>query len=49
MPNFPLERVVGAAALRRLEIPHGQQQYLILLLAPHQDGTEKGQSCSHST
>jgi len=28
-----------AAALGGLEIPHGQQQSLIVHLAPHQDGT----------
>jgi len=31
--------VVGAAALGWPEIPHGFQKFQIVLLAPHQDGT----------
>ena len=46
---FPLRRVVGAAALGSLEIPHDFQQYLIVLLASHQDGTKQGRKCSHTT
>jgi len=38
-------RVTEAAALRRLEIPHGQQQYQIVLLAPHQDVGDEVTSC----
>jgi len=41
MPAFPLWRVAGAAALGGLGIPHGQQHFQIILLAPHQDGTNK--------
>jgi len=37
MTAFPLGRVAGAAALGGLEIPLGQQQFLVILLAPHQD------------
>jgi len=35
MPAFPLWRVAGAAALGGLGIPHGQQHFQIILLAPH--------------
>jgi len=42
MPAFPLVRVAGAAALGGLEIPHGQQKFHIVLVAPHQDGTKQG-------
>jgi len=48
MPAFLLGRVVWAAALGGLEISRGQQQSLIVLLAPHQDGTKQGPGCSHS-
>jgi len=33
MPAFPLGRAAGAAALVGLGIPHGQQQFQIVLLA----------------
>ena len=49
MPAFPLGRVAGPAALGGLEIPHGEQQFQVILLAPHQDGTKQGRRCSHST
>jgi len=49
MPAFPLRRVAGAEALRGLEISHGQRQFLVNLLAPHQKGTKQGRRCSHST
>jgi len=49
VPALPSGRVAGAAALGGLEIPHDQQQFQIVLLAPHQDGTKKGQRCSHPT
>jgi len=39
----------GAVAPRGLEIPHGFHQPLIVLLAPHQDGTKQGRRYSHST
>jgi len=41
MPGFPLRRVAGATSIGELVIPHGQQQFQIVLLAPHQDGTNK--------
>jgi len=34
---------------RRSPKPHGFQQPLIVLLAPHQDGTKQGRRCSHVT
>ena len=40
--TFPLGSVAGTAALRGLEIPHGQQQFQVILLAPHQDETKQG-------
>ena len=46
---FLFARVAREAALGGHEIPHGQQQSQIVLLAPHQDGTKQGQRCSHST
>jgi len=49
MSAFPLGRVAGAAAPEGLGIPHGQQQFQIVLLAPHQDGTKQGRRCHHST
>jgi len=49
MPAFPLGRVAGAAALEGLGISHGQQQFQIVLLGSHQDGTKQGRRQSHST
>jgi len=49
MPTLPLGRVAGTAALGGLGIPHGQQQFNIFLLAPHQDGIKQGRRCGHST
>ena len=46
---FPLGRVAGATDLGGLEIPHGQQQFQVVLLGPHQDGTKQSYRCSHST
>ena len=37
LPTSSLGKVVGAAALGRLETPHDQQQSQIVLLAQHQD------------
>jgi len=48
MLAFRLGRVTGAPALG-LKIPHGQQQFQIVLLAPHQYETKKGRRCRHST
>jgi len=45
MLPFPLGRVAGAAALGGLETPHGQQQFQVILLAQHQDGTKQGRRC----
>ena len=42
MPAFPLGRVAMAAALGGLGIPHGQQQFQIVLPAPRQDETKQG-------
>jgi len=49
MPAFPLGRVAGAISIEGLGIPHGQQHFQIVLLAPHQDGTKQGRRCSYST
>jgi len=49
MPDFPLRRVAGETSTGELGIPHGQQQFQIVLLAPHQDGTKQGRRCSYST
>jgi len=46
---LPLGRVVGAAILGGLEIPHDQLQDQTVLITPHQDGTKQGWRCSHST
>ena len=48
-PAFPLRSVAGAVGQGGLEIPLGQQQSLIVLLASHQDGTKKGRRCNHTT
>jgi len=47
MLAFPLGRVAGAISIE-LGKPHGQQQFQIDLLAPHQDGTKQGRRCSYS-
>jgi len=39
IPAIPPARVRGDAALGELETPHGFQLSLVILLAPHQDGT----------
>jgi len=49
MSAFPLGRVAGAATLEGIGIAHGQQQFQIVLLAPHQDKNKQGRRCSHST
>ena len=46
---FPLGRVARTTALGGLGISHGQEQFQLVLLAPHQDGTKQGHRCSHST
>jgi len=38
-----------ARALGGLKIPHGQQKFQIVLLAPHQDETKQCRRCSYST
>ena len=35
-----------SSSKRWLVAPHGQQQFRIVLLAPHQDGAKQGQKCS---
>jgi len=45
MPALP----PGAATLRGIEIPHGQQQSQVVLLAPHHDGIKQGRRCNHYT
>jgi len=47
-PIFSLWKIAGSAALR-LVIPHGFQQYQIVLLVPHQDGTKAGWRYNHAT
>jgi len=49
VPAFPLRRVAGPAAVAGLKIPHSQQQSQVVVLAPHQDGTEQGRRYNHST
>jgi len=49
MPDFPLGMVAGATSIGELGIPHGQQQFQIVLLAPHQYGTNQGWRCCYST
>ena len=49
MSAFPLARVAGTEAPGGLEAHHDQPKSLIVLLAPHQDGTKQGRRCSHST
>jgi len=46
MTAFPRGRIAGAAALGGLGIPHGQQLFQIVMLAPHQDETK---SCELKT
>jgi len=47
--RFSSREVAGAPALGELKIPHGQQQFQIVLLAPHQDETKQGRRCRLST
>jgi len=49
MPYFPLGRFAWATSTGELGIPQGQQQFQVVLLAPHQDGTKQGLRCSYST
>jgi len=46
---FRLGRVAGATALGGRGRPHGEQQFQIVLLAPHQDETKQGRRCSYFT
>jgi len=41
--------MVRTTALGGLGIPHGQQQFQIVLLASHQYETKQGRRCGHST
>jgi len=49
MLAFRLGEVAGATALGELGIPHSQQQFQIVLLAPREDETKQGRRCSYST
>lgn len=44
---FPLTRVARAALVER-EIPHGQQQAQIIMLALHQNCTKQSRRCNHA-
>ena len=48
IPSFRTRKVTVTAAVG-LEVPHSQHQFLIVLMAPHQDRTKQGQRCSHTT
>jgi len=48
-PAFPLGRVTGATTHGGLGIYQGQQQFQIVLPAPHQGGTKQCRRCSYST
>jgi len=39
----------GGSREQQLEIPHGFQQSVVVLLAPYQDGTKQGRRCNHAT
>ena len=47
--RFALGRVAGATSIGQLGIPPGQQQFQIVLLVPHKNGTKQGRRCSYST
>jgi len=49
MLDFQIERVAGATSIRQLRIPPSQQQFQIVLLVPHRNGTKQGRRCSYST
>jgi len=49
IPAFPIQRIAWAAAPGALEIPHGFQQPLIVLLALHPLETQPGLRCNHGT
>jgi len=49
VPTLSLGREAGTATQGGVGIPHGQQQFQIVLLVPHQDGTKQGRRCSLST
>ena len=44
-PAFPLGRVAEAADAKELEMPHDQQQSLLVMLVPHRDGSNPGRKC----
>ena len=48
-PAFPLQRVMRAAFLGGLEMPHGFQQPKVVPLAPHLDETKPCRRCNHIT
>jgi len=49
MVAFPPGRIAGAPDPEGLGIPHGQQQFQVILLTPHYDRTNQGRTCGHST
>jgi len=49
MPDHPLGRVAWATSTGELGKAHSQQQFKIVLLAPHQDGIKQGRRRSYST
>jgi len=46
---FPLENVAWTATSGEFEIPLGQKQFQMVLLASHQDESNLGRRCNHST
>ena len=48
MPAVPLRKVARSATLGGLEIPHAQQQSLIVLLTAQRDGTNQGRRFTHA-
>ena len=47
--HFSSGKGVGAAALEGVELPRDFRQPLLVLLGPHQDGTEPDRICNHAT
>ena len=49
IPAFTLRIAAGQQPYGELKIPHGQEQFQMVLLARNQDGTKQGRRCSNST
>jgi len=49
IPAYPLERIVGTAALGDCQIPCGFKQFQVVLLGTHEEGTKEGRRCNHDT